>query len=160
MRLPGCVVIVIAGVLVASSARADGLLLEAGVGAPGGITFGLGVRDGPWQAIGEVGGAAAAFVGMLSASAHLHRDVHTWSRGRLTLAVGASATRLGWMAGSDDLASGAVDTFGPTVQLRRTISRRSELVFEGGPVFGRCRGDCDPRPFVFSALGLRVIRRL
>lgn len=152
--MAGAVIAVMAS---AQLARAE-VLFEAGAGAPGGVTVGLGARVAGWQAVGEVGGAAAAFVGMLSGSIHLHRDVY--ARGRLVLAAGASATHLGWLAGSDEMVSGTVDTIGPTLQLRYARSRRTELVLDAGPVLGRCRGDCDMRLFVMPAITLRLAVRL
>ncbi len=152
MRVVAAVIAMMAG---AQLARADGTVFQAGVGAPGGLTVGLGARAARWQAVAEVGGAAAAFVGMLSASIQLHREVR--ARGPLTIAVGASATHLGWLAGSDEMVSGTVTTIGPTAQLRYARSRRTELVLDAGPVLGRCRGDCDMRLFVMPAITLRIV---
>ena len=136
-------------------ARADGGVIELGLGAPGGVTFGFGMRAEGWQAIGEVGGAAAGMAGMLSASVELHRDVHTWTTTQL--ALGVSMTHLGFLAGSDEMVSGTVDTMGPTLQLRVKASLRTKLVLEAGAAAARCRGDCDGGLFVMPVLTGRMI---
>jgi len=142
--------------VLAGSARADTALVEVGLGAPGGLTAGFGVRGSAWQAVAEVGGAALGVAGMLSASVHLHRDLHVWQK--TVLAFGVSMTQLGFMIGGEDVATGTALTYGPTLQLRREVSRRGELVFDGGAVIGRCHGDCDPW-FVMPVLTGRLVMR-
>ncbi len=137
----------------AAPARADGLVLEAGVGAPAGLSAGAGVRAWHWQLVAEGGGAGAAFVGMLSVSMHLHRDV--WWGDRDTVAAGASATRLGYIAGSDEVTSGTIDTIGPTLEWRHRGAGRAELVVDAGAMIGRCRGDCNAT-FVMPMIAVRL----
>jgi hypothetical protein len=139
-------------------AHADGKLFEIGLGAPGGVTFGFGLRAAGWQAVAEVGGAAGGMAGMLSASAQLHTDVHTWRT--TVLALGVSMTRLGFMAGAEDVATGTVDTFGPTLQLRVAASHRTKLVLEAGAGAARCHGDCSSDVFIMPELTGRMIVEL
>lgn len=134
------------------AARADGVVLETGVGAPAGFTAGLGARLAHWQAIGEVGGAAAGVAGMLSGSLHVHRDV--WWRARNTLALGISATYLGYLAGTDTVMTGTAETFGPTLQWRHAWSRH-ELVVDAGPALGRWRDDNSRGTFVMPMIAVR-----
>jgi hypothetical protein len=148
--------IAVAVAMLAGSARADTGLLEVGLGAPGGLTVGFGVRGSAWQAIAEVGGAVAGPGGMLSASVHLHRELHAWQK--TVLALGVSMTQLGFMIGGEDVATGTALTFGPTLQLRRDVSRSGELVLDGGAAIGRCRGDCDPW-FVMPVVTGRLVMR-
>jgi hypothetical protein len=139
----------------ATSARADDRIYEVGFGAPGGITFGLGVRSHGWQAVVDSGGAAAGIAMMASGSVHLHRDVATGTR--TALAVGGSATYLGFFAGgAEGDAMGAVELAGPSLEVRYVGVATRAVVFEVGALFGRCHGDCDPRPFLMPGVTLRV----
>ncbi len=149
MRLAILVVLAAGG-----AAHADGVVLETGVGAPAGITAGLGARLAHWQAVGEVGGASAAFVGMLSGSLHVHRDV--WWRARDTLALGVSATYLGYLAGSDTVMTGTAETIGPTLQWRHAWARH-ELVVDAGPAIGRWRDDSGRGTFVMPMVAVRYV---
>jgi hypothetical protein len=137
----------------AGSAHADGLVLETGIGAPAGVTGGIGARLAHWQAVAEVGGAGAAFVGMLSGSLHVHRDV--WWHPRDTLALGVSATYLGYIAGSDTVMEGTAETIAPTLQWRHAWNPRNELVVDAGPAIGHWRDDSGKGTFVMPMLAVR-----
>jgi len=140
--------------LLAAPAAADDRVWDVGAGAPGGITFGVGVRDGGWLARIDAGGAVAPFVLLGTVSLHLHRDVHRSLD--TSFAIGASATHLGYVVGSDETSEATVDMIGPSIELRHRAMRRSEVVLEVGAMFGRCRGDCDSRTFVMPAISGHV----
>jgi hypothetical protein len=141
--------------VLATSARADDRVYEVGMGAPGGITFGLGVRAAGWQAVLDGGGGTLGPAGLLTGSVHLHRDVVTGRQS--TLAVGGSASWLGFLVGGGDTTStGSVELAGPSIEGRYKVAPHRALVLEVGALFGRCRGDCDPRPFLMPGVTVRV----
>lgn len=131
------------------------MLLDLSLGAPAGGGIGLGVESGGWRAMAQGGVIGAAFVGMFSASVHVHHDVATW--GAVKLAVGGEATRAWYMMGSDEVEEGSFDTIGPTLQLRRSDHHRIELVLDAGPLVGRCRSGCNVRLFVMPAATARFV---
>src|SRR5437868_2077405 len=91
---------VVAVLACAVPARADRLMLDFSFGAPEGGTVGLGVHGGDWRATVEAGGAGAAFVGMFTTTVRVHRDIAWWRK--VTLAAGIEATRMWYLAGSDE----------------------------------------------------------
>lgn len=128
---------------------------EVGVGAPGGMTFGVGAHEGRWRAFGEVGGLTAGMAGMMSAQASLQRDLTDWPR--TAISAGLTASMLGFLAGSDEAVSGTIRSIGPAVSVRRAVTGRTDLALDVGALGGNCRGDCPSGPLVMIELTARVI---
>src|SRR5258706_9173475 len=119
------VLVVALALALAPVARADHLLFDAGIGAPGGGTIGLGVRGDAWRAVGEFGGAGGPFVGMITGTLRVHRDVGKFRA--VMLALGLEATWLGYLVGSDTTVTGSLEMIGPTLAFRRRASVRTDL---------------------------------
>ena len=147
-------VLALALLLAPVSARADHLLFDFGASCPQGATIGLGVRGGGWRAVAEFGGAGGPFMGMLTGTLRLHRDI---GEVRLvTLALGVEATRLGYMGGSDEVVFGSVDMVGPTVAVRRRASPRTDIWLEAGALAARCHTGCMVTLAIVPALAGRI----
>ena len=130
--------ILLAVVMAPAAADADhpNLDLHVGVGAPAG-GVGLGVRMGPVEVLGEGEFLGAAFVMVMSASAHVNVDVV--SRPRWSLYTGAFAAVLQVVAGSDEVIEEQYRGGGPVIGVR--IHHRSGSMshsIELGGMYGRC----------------------
>jgi hypothetical protein len=149
----------IVGAAPAASTTRDGYILDLGLGSPGGVTIGLGVDSGRWRAVGEVGGVVLGVAGALSIGARVHRDVVAWPR--TAVSAGVTASSLWYLIAGDFIATGRLLGIGPTAQLRRAVTGRTELGVDAGAVVGRCDGDCDGvRRYVELVLGGRILIRL
>jgi hypothetical protein len=137
-----------------ASPRPSGAFFELGLGAPGGMTFGVGADVGRWRAFVDAGGIALGMAALLTVQASVQRELRRWDR--TTLGAGVTGSLAGFIAGSDEMAAGTFRAIGPVLAVRRLMTRRTDLAVDVGSLFGSCRGDCDDRPYVSLHLTARL----